>query len=110
MPKPAPHKPLLPHDRILALADAAVACGLGTHDAQDVLLAGLPLHYVGELPAAKVPHDRLVLVLLRMNQVRRLRDGTVPLAVWLASAVQHAAAHVEAEVFEQALADVTSGA
>lgn len=96
---------VLPHDRIRGLQAAVIGCGLSSHEQQDALLVGLPAGYVAGLPTVNEPAARLLRQLDRLNQ-DKLRDGTVPLEVWLANAAHQAADHPEAEVFEGALAEL----
>jgi endonuclease G, mitochondrial len=104
---------LLPHDRILEIANAFLALDLGANQVRPVLLLGLPTHFKGLLQDNLPPKPQVLNDLGRMNQIERLADGTVPLKVWLTNAVNLAFGTEHEKVFRRALDDtehIASGA
>src|SRR5262245_59679240 len=97
----------LSEDRIQAIYAAPIATGLAAQ--QDVLLAGLPSTYATTLPIQGPPAARLLETLHTLNGVRKLTDGTVPLAVWLRNAAALTAALPDGRVFKDAQEDIRSG-
>jgi hypothetical protein len=100
--------PKLPQDRIIALHQAAIDSNLMADATQEALLTGLSRAYRAALPSGGSPDARLMQVLGRLNEDERLRDGTVPLEVWLRNAVARTAELQQGVVFEEALRLLTS--
>lgn len=71
-------------DRVFALHSAAIKHDLAPR--QECLLEGLDKAFVARLPDDRKPNERLLSTLHRLNQVEKLKDGTVPFAVWLGNA------------------------
>lgn len=90
---------LLPNSVIQMIYKAAVAARLD----RNALLAGLPMAFVGTLVRTEQASAQLLTDLLRLNQVDRLDDATVPLREWLEAAELLAGPIPEAAVFREAL-------
>lgn len=93
---------LLPADRIQALYEAAITCGLASQ--QDALLAGLPAAYTATLPHSGPPAARLLQTLHALSGVPALADGTVPIEIWLRNAMLLSKGRHDERIFEAVLA------
>ena len=95
---------LIAHDLVIEVHSAAMRLELFAH--QDTLLAHLPPELRGSLPDAAnaPPNARLLDVLYRLNAIKRLGDGMIPLEGWLKNALVLSQDRLEREVFERALA------
>src|SRR5690349_14398 len=87
---------------------ALVEAGLSSLSAQDALLKSVSVAYVALLPVEPVPLARLRSHLELMNAVRKLRNDDVPLAQYLAAAVNAASPLPAAAVLAIALAKVVA--
>jgi hypothetical protein len=92
---------LLSYTQILRLHMASVSAGLA--ESRTALLGGLDVAFVTTLPAALNPSAQILNDLTALNAIPELRGGTVPLRVWLETAMQLAGSRVEADVFREAL-------
>ena len=90
---------LLPNPVIQGIYKAALAARLN----REVLLAGLPPTFAAGLPRTEQDGAQLLTDLLRLNQIPRLDDGTVPLREWLETAELLAGPLPEAATFRDAL-------
>jgi hypothetical protein len=90
---------LLPKPVIQEIYKAALAARLN----RDALIAGLPDTFTAGLVRVDQGGAQIVTDLLRLNQVLRLDDGTVPLREWLETAEMLAGPIPEAAVFRDAL-------
>lgn len=75
-------------------------------DQLETLLGGIAPEFVGMLPSVPGVNARLLAALDRMNGVKNLRDGSVPLKQFLSNAALLASASPAAEVFESAIAQM----
>lgn len=98
---PDDHKGILDHEDLLGLHDAVLEARLS--DSRQVLLAGIDPRFVGTLRMASNPSEQLLLDLLELNRAGCLSDQSVPLQIWLRTAIQITAPRKEAAVFQQAL-------
>src|SRR6185436_11788629 len=87
---------------ILELHEAAVKASLPA--SRSTLLAGLDPVFVASLSVASSPAAQCLSDLHELANVSRLRDGSIPLAVWLRRAIALAGPRSVAQVFEDALA------
>lgn len=87
---------------------ALLEARLASPSAQDALMAGLDLGYVGLLPTGTTPSVRQRTQVTLMNRVPNLRNGDVPLAQYLAAAVSLAGPLPAADRLESALAKVNA--
>lgn len=91
-----------------AVHRAAVDGGLARVDALGALLEGISPGYVQTIDAGGSAAARLLTMLRKMNGVRNLRDGTIPLARWLENAAMLTAGQVAEREFSRALERVQS--
>lgn len=96
--------PILPQERIHELHAAAIETGLA--GVRYALLSGIDPSFAATLPDSSSAGAQLLSDLYRLNQVARLRDGSVPFLVWLSNAAVLTAHWPEAKVFEAARAEV----
>ena len=99
----------LSHERFAQVIDALGTSRLLTSRILDSLTQDLNSHFVATLDDQGPPKVRLLQNLAAMNQVRRLKDGSVPLAQWLAAAELLLSHRDEVTIIRQALAEVASG-
>ncbi len=90
---------LLPTPVIQSIYKAALAARID----RDTLLAGLPPLFIGTLVRVEQSGAQILTDLLRLNQIDRLDDATVPLREWLETAELLASPLPEALVFRDAL-------
>lgn len=95
-------------DRIFELVDALVNAKLATPDTRRILLAGVNPVYSADLPVIGSPRAQLLADASELDQLRRLADGSVPMAAWLRAGVFLTDAREEGKVFRAALSDVQS--
>ncbi|MEV8533331.1 trypsin-like peptidase domain-containing protein [Streptomyces sp. NPDC051211] len=95
--------PYLPQDDIAQLKDTAVEQGLADPMLRSLLFAGILPKYRGSLPMLPFPGPQVQSDLNHMNQVERLIDGTVPLAIWLKNAVGQLTDAAARDLFMSAL-------
>ena len=101
---------LLSADTIRLLTDALIPAGLVTADARSDLLQGIHAGFVAYLHLADNMGDQVLSDLTTMNQVPILKDGQVPLQVWLTNAVSRLQrlGRVEATTFQNALDELAA--
>lgn len=92
----------LGHRAIFELHEAAIQCALD----RDVLLSGLDRGFVATLFTVAKLSDQILLDLQAFNETKNLEDGTVPITVWLETAIHLSASRREAEVFKKHLASL----
>lgn len=91
---------LLPRSLILDLHQAAVALGLP----RSGLLAGISPSFVASLDETPSKSAQILMDLSKFNSVAKLRDGSVPLRIWLDNALGLAVDHeAECVIFQAAL-------
>jgi Effector-associated domain 5/TIR domain len=95
---------LLDHATILRLSKAAINARLE----RDALLSQLSGTIVGALPRGRSDQDQMLMDLSSLNSAGTLRDGTVPLLVWLATAIALSDERSEQAEFEKALRAATA--
>jgi endonuclease G, mitochondrial len=100
----------LSFDELDAVRDAALDAGLGDPRMRPILFRGVMRRYVAALPYLDQPGLQLQSDLMRMNEVERLIDGSVPLQIWLQNAVRETLQAEQARVFEEALDRVAARA
>jgi Effector-associated domain 5/WD domain, G-beta repeat len=105
-PTPIPFRRHLSHEDITALHATAVELHLAS--SRTALLAGIAPAYADSLPTDPSPSKQLSLDLEAMNQVEKLADGTVPLRLWLSTALRLTSVHSESAVFQRALDRIAS--
>jgi endonuclease G, mitochondrial len=93
---------------IHAISDATLGLFRGYDAAtRAVLHEGLPGSFVGMMAAGGAPPAVLVRQdLMYLNTVQRLRDGSIPLKVWLTNALALSTDRAEAEPLRRALEEV----
>jgi serine/threonine protein kinase len=92
---------LLNHDDILNLHAAVLSARLV--ESRHALLSGIRERFVAGLPHAVAPSEQILRDLDVLNAAGTLTGGTVPLAIWLRTAVALAGSRTEAAVFKAAL-------
>jgi hypothetical protein len=90
---------VLPRDLIFMVHQAAITAGLD----RETLLQGIDRGFVRSLPNAPNAAAQLLSDIEELNRAGALADATVPLRLWLESAVALAGPRQEAEVFRRAL-------
>ncbi|WP_236245715.1 trypsin-like peptidase domain-containing protein [Streptomyces sp. CC210A] len=100
----------LSSEAILAVKDAALDSGLVDPSVRPLLLDGILPRFAASLPLHAAPAVQVQSDLVRLNQVSRLVDGSVPLEIWLRNAVAQTAQPAPLAVFQQALDDVARDA
>ena len=98
----------LPPATIKELVEALVAGGLATTRNLDTLSSNLNKYFASTLDDNGAPLPRLVRTLADLNGVRRIADGSVPIAQWLAAAEMLLAPRAEVAVIRRALAALTN--
>lgn len=93
---------ILQHKQLLRLHKAVVSARLTSNRA--TLLVGVDRSLVASLPIASDPAAQILSDLGALNQAGRLRDGNVPLRIWIRNALQLAEPLGEASVLDEALA------
>lgn len=97
---------LLTQDEIHELHQAAVSADLA--DKHEALLTSLDKSLRSQLPFASAPADLMLMGLDMLNRLGVLRDGSVPLIVWLKNALLLTRPRSQALVFEKVLAKLLS--
>lgn len=98
----------LKQDEILELTTAAMKIGLGNPMTQMTLLGSLNPQFAGSIQTLGLPPSPMLLnTLNRLNSTERLTDGSVPLEVWLKSAVAVAGPVEDAKVLARALSIIS---
>jgi hypothetical protein len=100
-------RPLLSIGVLLKVHQAAIEAGLA--HSRDALLTGIHSGFVMSIPVAPTPSGQLLSDLHTLNDVDRLADGSVPLALWLANAASLAGPRSQSEVFRRAREAATAG-
>lgn len=77
--------PILSSDNVREICRLVLGTGLTV--SRQSLLVGLPPKFVDMLPVEKNPVEQILSDLNKMNQVRILSDGTIPLKVWMENAM-----------------------
>lgn len=98
----------LGHDQILRLQAAITSARLTR--SRDALLGHISPQFVASLPIAAGPGQQVLMDLDALRLAGELTDGTVPLAIWLANAIQLCGGQQEERVFAEALERVQLGA
>ena len=93
---------LLPNPMIQRLFRAAVSARLQ----RDVLIASIDPRLAGTISRAPSEAAQILTDLLRLNEIARIADGSVPLKDWLENAELLAGPLPEAAVFREALAQL----
>lgn len=94
--------PLLTHDEINALVDAALACGFEELNSRSLLFYGIPRHHVAGLKAQPSPLNQLRYDLESLSQTPALEGvDEPPLALWLRNAAERAQPRLEARIFRE---------
>ncbi|MFO0761427.1 MAG: effector-associated domain EAD1-containing protein [Byssovorax sp.] len=88
-------------DEILTLHRAAVQVGLGAH--RGTLLGDIHPGFVASMAIAASPSTQILTDLHALNDVEKLTDGTIPMAVWLKHAVEIVSPRPEEEIFRRHL-------
>ena len=97
----------LSHEEILELQRAVVEAHLG--GSRDPLLAGISPAFTASLPSARAPGEQVLTDLAALNSAGELADGSVPLKIWLKTAVQLCGGRREEKVFADALERLGEG-
>jgi tetratricopeptide (TPR) repeat protein/predicted phosphodiesterase len=84
------------------LRDAAMAAGVGSPEKRELLLVGIHRAITGALKLLPSPSDQLFTDLVRLNDIERLADGSVPILIWLDNAEDLAKPLPQAEIFRNA--------
>lgn len=79
---------------LLKVHDTAISVGL--HDKRALLLGGLPINYVAQLPDQADPSSQLLSDLQSMNKSTLIAGGVIPLESWLLNAGYHSAIYPDA--------------
>ena len=99
----------LSDDDIRQVREATISAGLCKDEVLDVLLRGIDPGFAASLPSAGLAPDvKLSTHLHAMNRVANLRNGDVPLALWLQGAILLSSHRLEEAVFERALLQVNA--
>ena len=99
-------------DELARVREAAAEAELDDPDVRPILFAGVMRRYVQSLPRHPAPGTQIHGDLMRMNNVDRLIDGTVPLEVWLRNAAREAVAlepHATLQTMYEKVAAQASG-
>lgn len=91
----------LPYRDIRAIYNAAIACDL--IGKQGALLSPLPAEYLAGLDLKASFDASLFEALNKMNKLKSLEDGRIPLGIWLQSAITLSKIRTECSVFKKAL-------
>ena len=86
-------------DELRTVRGRVTDAGLVTSEALDALTSGIHPNVVDALPAAGPPPVRLLGALDKLNRIKGLRDGTVPLATWLRNAAELSAGSEHEDFF-----------
>ncbi|OJT17264.1 hypothetical protein BO221_46540 [Archangium sp. Cb G35] len=98
----------LKQDELLELTAAATRMGLVNPMTQLTLLSSLNPQFAGSIQTLGLPPSTMLLnTLNRLNSVERLTDGSVPLEVWLKSAVAVAGPVEDAKLLARALSAIS---
>lgn len=93
---------MLPHEKIQKLHAAAITARLD----RDALVMALDRRLVAQLPHLPNESHQLLSDLHELNRIDRLSDGSVPLEIWLQTAVTLAGPLPEGAVFEAILREL----
>jgi V8-like Glu-specific endopeptidase len=96
--------------RLKELRDRAVDAGIIQPEKRRFLLAGIHPRIVGRLPIVGSAEDQLFSDLIELNDIERLTDGSVPLAIWLENAEDAAKPRPQASSFATARQEVADKA
>jgi hypothetical protein len=89
----------LPHEKIQELHASTIAARLS----RDALLSGLDRRLVAQLPRFNNESQQILSDLHELNRIDRLADGSMPLVLWLQTAVALAGPRREGADFEKTL-------
>jgi hypothetical protein len=98
------HGKVVSYERIKEVYAAAVSTRLV--DRRSALLGGIDGGFVAGLPIERAPSDQILSDLNALNAAGKLRDGSLPLAVWLDNATVLAGMQMQAEVFARVREEV----
>lgn len=90
----------LSDDLLHKVHDAAIRLGLA--NSRNTLLGGMAPSISAQLPTVPSPLEQLLRDLQVLNEIGRLRDGSVPLTQWLDAALRLTSIRPESEVFATA--------
>jgi hypothetical protein len=99
----------LANGRIREIKKFFLSPGIVYGEVRTLLMDSIPPEYVQKLEGFKNHSNQLAGDLISLNSVEHLRNGTVPLEIWLTNAKEQFGERQEAVVFEDALKDMAKG-